>query len=398
MKMGYDNGTENIYFILFRGWDDPNSLDLTENIPGLSPADNTAVSIQGQKQLSEKYTLSVDYALSAFTEDQRMNRSDANGVFPSVLGLFKPRVNSEYFHAIKTSLGMQVKWGQFNLAHEWVQPGYRTLGALFFNNDFENWTIGTNLNLWEDKISLSTNTGIQRNNLNGELPNTSRRFVGDVNVTLTLNESLNINTSYSNFRNTSKLSTLSQPQVLVDSLILSQVNQNANVSVSYLSGEEKNSTYTAAFSYNQANSIENDQVQENGLMRNYIASLSHSYVFTESNLSLTSAMLATWNQTALQSIFSPSPTISVQKSFLEDQLKATSNFSYVWVYTDGLFSNSVINWQAGVDYTLFEKHSLSMSFALINRKLGTTEVEPIEGPSTSNFTEAIWRLNYRWSF
>jgi len=293
---------------------------------------------------------------------------------------------------------MQMKFGQFNLAHEWVQPGYRTLGALFFNNDFENWTIGTNLSLWEDKLALSTNTGIQRNNLNGNLPNTSRRFVGDVNATLTLNESFNLNVSYSNFRNTSKLRSLSQPQILIDSTILSQVNQNANLSVSYLMGEEKNNTITAAFSYNQANSIENDEVQMDGAMTNYIASLSHSYVFTASKLSLTSALLATWNQTASQDLFSPSPTFSVSKSFLEDQLNATSAFSYVWVYTDGVFSNSVINWQAGLDYTLFEKHSLSMTFALINRKLGELPEEPTEGTINNSFREVLWRLNYRWNF
>ncbi|MEM8907837.1 MAG: hypothetical protein AAGD05_08330, partial [Bacteroidota bacterium] len=247
-------------------------------------------------------------------------------------------------------------------------------------------------NFFEKKLSISTRLGIERNNLKGTETNTARRFVGDINTSLTLGERLHLNAAYSNFRNTSKLSTLSQPQLLVDSIVLSQVNQNANFTASYISGEEKNATITATFSYNQANSIQNDQVQNNQLTVNYVASLSHSYVFTASKLTMTSALLANWNQSPSQRLFSPAPTFALRRPFLEDRLNASTSFSYVWVYTDGQFSNSIINWQAGVDYTLWETHNLSMTLALINRQQGELST------GTTNFTEMIWRLNYRWNF
>jgi hypothetical protein len=391
-KAGYDTGTEHIYAILFKGSDDIHSLPLEENqeIPG--PADNTTVSIQGKKQLTKMISLSVDYALSAFTEDQRMDKIKGSAGFKSMFGLFQPHVNSEYINAIKTSLGLKVKWGDLSLNHERVEPGYRTLGALFFNNDFENMTIGTNANLLDKKLMLSSNFGLERNNLSGTLENTSLRLVGSLNASVLLNERLNINASYSNFKNTSKQSALLQPEVLIDSIILSQVNQSASLAASYICGADKNSTFSALFSLNQANSIENDEVQKDQATANYTANFAHSYIFP-SKLTFTTAVIGNWNLSSVQTISSYSSTVNIKMPFWEGKLNTSSTFSYILLYTNKLYTSSIINWQPGINYIYKEKHNFGLTLSLIHQKVKSTSES--ENPS---FLETFGRLNYTWSF
>ena len=392
-KAGFDTGTDHIFAILFRGWDDPQSLTDSEEQTNPDPADNTTISLQGKKKLTERISFSVDYALSAFTPDTKTNETLDKNIFASVLGLFQPHVNSQYFSAVKSSLAFQVDIGSFSLNHEWVQPGYRTLGALFFNNDFENWTIGTNLNLFDKKLSLNTSLGIERNNLDGLEPNTALRLVGSINTTFTINEKVNINCNYSNFRNTSKLKAVSDPQLLVDSIVLSQVNQSAGITTSYTTGEEKNSTFTAMFTFNQSNSVENDTVQADQFSTNYTAGITHTYLFNSLKLAVSSAMLSNWNILPDQRLFSLSPTVSIKKSFLEDKLNATSAFSYVINYKNNNYAFSNINLQAGLEFTFKDKHQIGLRLSLVNQK----NVGKIEADN-ANFIETSGQLTYSWKF
>ena len=398
LKAGYDTGTDHIYAIIFKAWDDINSLPTEDNQNGLEPADNTTISLQGKKELTKVISFSVDYALSAFTRDTRTDNSTEGSALKNMFGLFQPHSNSEYLNAIKSSLGFKLDWGELSLNHEWVEPGYRTLGALFFNNDFENVTVGTKTNFFDKKLNLDSNFGLERNNLRKLEANTSIRFVGSLNANLMLGEKLNINATYSNFKNTSKQNAFVQTQLLVDSIILAQVNQSASLNTSYVAGKEKNSTIAAMVSFSQANSIQNDEVQSDQANTNYVASLSYSYVFTESKLTLSTALFANQNITALQNSTSYSPSLNIKMPFFEDKLTATNSLSYILVYIDDLYDNSIFNWQAGFNYKYKEKHNFGLNFSIVHQasKVIPENVEPNVEPN--NMLESIGQLNYSWSF
>lgn len=390
-KVGYDTGEDHIYAIVFKGWDDINSLTSEEAIPGITPAENAVVSIQGKKKLYDKFSFSVDYALSAFNSDQRLNQSTEKS---TLLGLFSPRVNSAYYSAIKSSLAYQLDWGDISLNHEWVQPGYKTLGALFFNNDFENYTIGNNLSLFEKKLTIGSNFGVERNNLSKTEEKTSLRLIGSINSSATIGESLNINASYSNLKNTNKQSALAQPQVLIDSIILTQVNQSGNFTTAYVTGADKNSTLALSLSFNTSNSIENDTVNIDQSMTNYTANVSHSYVFTNLDLTMTSAFLASKNIGSESTTTSYAPTLDFKMPFFEKKMEASTTLSYIRVYLDQKYDSKIFNWQTSVNYTFREKHNFGLSISIVDQdKIG----ELAEGESPGLFT-SIGRLNYRWSF
>lgn len=392
-RTGYDNGKDNIYATLFEAWDDPTSIPALQNPLSVTPADNTVFSLTGKKHIGERITLAVDYARSGLTENRLSEQlQDRGGILQTFAGLFNPSSSTGYYNAIKTSLGFKVNFGELQFQHEWVDPGYRSLGALFFNNDFENWTIAPKLVLWDKKVMLSANVGVQRNNLKGNQTNTSRRLIASINANIKASEKLNINAAYSNFKNTNRLRATSVPFVQVDSIILSQVNQNASINCSYITGEEKNALFSLLLSYQNANSIENDVVIESQVVSTYTANLTHSYTFVDPKLVLSASFLAHYSKIPNISIFSLAPTLAASKAFLDNQLKLTLSNSYVIANTNGINSNNIITSQLSAKYQFFKKHSLDLSASIVNQNVKS------ELAATPNFTEMRGKLTYGFTF
>ena len=84
--------------------------------------------------------------------------------------------------------------------------------------------------------------------------------------------------------------------------------------------------------------------------------------------------------------------------FFEDKLTATNSLSYILVYIDDLYDNSIFNWQAGFNYKYKEKHNFGLNFSIVHQasKVIPENVEPNVEPN--NMLESIGQLNYSWSF
>ena len=391
-KLGYDNGKDNIYAVLFKAWDQRFSIPTPpDSISSVRPMDNVVISVMGKKHLTDRLYISTEYAYSALTTNSHADEIASNiGLLKRMGGLFTPRTSTDYHSAIKSNIGILTSSGNVQVNHEWVGPGYRTLGALFFNNDFENWTVSTMGSFLKKKITLTANFGIQRNNLSGESYNVSRRFIGMLNAAVIVNEQLNLNASYSNFQSTNKIRTSAVPFLQVDSLILSQVNQNASFSANYVQGEEKNKIWTLMLSYQKANSIQNEEVQENQNMTNYMGHLSYNYVFPETKLSLASSFLANYNNIPQAKVLSVSPSLSASCPFFEEKLKATSSIAYVLLSTNKQLNSNILTLRGNLQYQFLEKHQLGMNAALINRSSKQLGIE--------SFTEFTGLINYNFRF
>lgn len=86
------------------------------------------------------------------------------------------------------------------MGYERIDLEYRTLGAYYFNNDLENITVNTTTALFQGKVSLGLNVGLQKNNLDKEKISSMQRMVGSANIGYAASERLNLNASYSNFQ------------------------------------------------------------------------------------------------------------------------------------------------------------------------------------------------------
>lgn len=384
---------ESIKIILFKGWDDPNSIPTPDTSSNLTPKENTVISVIGKKNLGSKVSLQVDYAMSALTMNALSPLvDDHSNILQTIGGLFSPKLSTGYHNAIKTALQYKTKFGAISLNHEWVDPGYQTLGALFFNNDFENWTIASSASMKEGKIMLSGTIGLQRNNLLDNQINANRRLIGALNANLILSEQLNLNASYSNFAVTNRLRAITFPVTLVDSIILSQVNTSANVGLSRVAGSEKNITTVLTAAYQQANSIENDEVLADQSSRNYMANLMHNHTFITSKMTVSASFMFNRNENALSAINSFAPTIAAARPLMNDKLQLRASISYIAISSNTAMTNNMFSAQLGARFIPINKHSINFSGTLVNRK-ATNALGALPA-----FTESNIQLNYAWTF
>lgn len=387
-NLGYDDGKDNISLILFAAHDDITSISRNEDV---SPLDNAIIGLKGNKAIGNIMELSIDYALSAVSRDSespKLDNSGEIGVINRAFGVFTPRISSGYHRAFKTKLKFKTGFGNISLQHERVDPGYKSLGALFFNNDFENITAGAQIGLLEKQLLLNTNIGFRRNNLSGDENNTFSSLVGSINAMYRPSDDWSFNLLYSNFNTTNILRTTTIPIIQEDSLSLSLVNQNVSFSFNHISGEKKNNIITGMIAYQNSNSIQNDEVLENQTNDNIMAHLNFSKIIIDKNLKLTAGLLMNKNVNVINDLLTISPSLGIGKTFLDKKLDINSSLSWVNIYSDNTFLNRIVQPRILINYRIDKKYMVSIRSAFSSRSGNNT----ITSPFSEFFTSVKWNM------
>ena len=391
IKVGYDFGGDKIALIFFKGWDDLNSVSAFSDSLNIKPNDNAIISVQGTKSFGKIVSLDFDFAQSAFnnnTRSERLIEEKNTTLFKTIGGTFTPRAATQYSTAIKTSLNFKLLKGNLGINHERVGPGYRTLGALFFENDYENFTGSVASPFLKGKVNVNANAGVQRNDIRNNKTNASLRFIGSVSLNISLNEKWNVNTNYSNFRNTNRQRAISVPFIQVDSIILTQVNQNINFSTSYKANES--SAFSLMMGYQKSNSIENDEVLRDRDNTNLVGNVSHSYTVKDKKFALTSSFLISKGTLNDSDILSLSPTLSLSKPIFNDKVKSSFTLSYVSLTDDGVKINDLMTFRSSFALSLSKKHSFAMNVGGIYRNAKNSVT------AKPQFFESTGGISYRW--
>ncbi|NNF36946.1 MAG: hypothetical protein HKN68_22780, partial [Saprospiraceae bacterium] len=181
LKVGYISGQDEIHAYLFQAEDEWPS-DQEEIYNTISPQENAIIGVMLNKKVGPA-RIEIDYAYSAFTRDARASvvENYNYSAFQSGLGVLNSNSSTEFRNAINVKASFETKVGRIHAGIERVDPGYQSLGALFFNNDYENITLGGHLRLRQNMM-LSVNTGFQRNNLEGKETNSMDRWLGSINA------------------------------------------------------------------------------------------------------------------------------------------------------------------------------------------------------------------------
>ncbi len=389
IKAGIDTGKEHFDLTLFKAGD---QFDLrsTDSL-SIQPKENLVLGLTGRKNISQSLYIAVNYAASFLTRNA--NSNDRLNPPPALytLGLLDFKNSTAMHKALKTSFGLKTNFGSIEIHHEWVDPGYRSLGTLFFNDDLENITASSTFSLLNKKLNVHANLGVQRNNLSGYESNVNRRFIGTVNATYNGIKALTLNLNYSNFSSTNRLRSLSDPLDLLDSIKLVLVNQQLNIAANYSLGAEKKSMLNAQFSIQKGNAIQNDEVQIGQQNQYYLGQLSHTYLFGNQGMSLSSSLMLNIYENQHLRNTSIAPTLSFVLPLLKDQLKWTTVLSYLYQRTNPSQDSRILNWQNQLSFSWDKKHRLQLQMGLIQR-------EGKGSQSPAALFESRGRLTYAWIF
>lgn len=389
IQAGVDTGKDKLLLSMLKVEDKPRAIK-TDSIME-RPMENMVMGITARKQISPLLYVDIDYALSFLSRNTNSPIRLPTSAHWLSFGLMPFRSSTATHKALKTSIGVKTNFGHIEFHHERVDPGYRSLGTLFFNDDLENITASSTFSAFKKKLKIAAHLGIQRNNLSGFESNSQRRWIGTLNASYLASKHLNLNANYSNFSATNRLRFSNDPLQVLDSIKLVLVNQQLNLSGNYKVNEEGTSSLSAQFSLQQANSIENEEVQRDQQNTYYLGQVSYLQQIGSRPITVSSSLMVNSyinNQIQNTGI---APSLSVVVPLKQDKIKWTSTCSYLHQMAAGFPSSKVLNWQHRLSIKWNKKQQLSIQAGLIIRSSQNSS-------SPNSFIESRGRVSYGWRF
>jgi hypothetical protein len=400
VKAGYGVGGNSIDVTMFHAKDQINSIHyIIPDSAGILPQENLVASIAGSKTFLEHFVVKAEIASSAITRDTRTEESSQSKNVLSKTGfLYTPRLSSSYYKAIKGSLDYQFDAYSIGVGYERVDPEYRTLGAYFFNNDLESYTVNGAGSILEGKMSVAASAGLQHDNLDKSKISTMRRAVGSVNVNYAPSERLNLSASYSTFNTYTNIRSQFvdinelTPYDNLDTLKYTQLSKSATLSAMYAlsNSKEKRQSINLNLSVQNAADKQGD-VQQNSGTQFYNANAAYALNIAPKNMTVSVSFNGTFNESPGFETTTIGPTASVSKGFFEKRLRTTLSSSYNNTFNNGTSINTIINGRVGCTYSIQKKHNLNLGLVVVNR-------DSKSGTGTNGFTEFTGTLGYSYSF
>jgi hypothetical protein len=398
LKLGYDNQGDFVHLIAFRAADDPNSLAYIPDDGSLLPERNLVLSVQAGKRLGP-FSITGEMSGSALNRDVRQPNSEleSKNVFSYTGALFQHTSTSEYYNAYRTNLNYNAERFTVGLGYERIDPGYRTLGAYYFNNDLQNITLNASTRLLQDKLNISGNVGTQRNNLDNQETNNMSRFVGAVNVAYAPSRKLNLSASYSSFSTytviRSAFTTINQvtPTTQLDTLNYTQLSQSASMSATYTLGNKPNvmRMLIVNATYQEATDKQAGEIQDTG-SRFINGNVAYTHQISNIGTGFTLAVNSNFATSGDIESSTIGPTAGVNKSMLQKKMQTSLTLSYNTQVINDQRNNSVTNVRLMASYRISKHHNFSLSGIMLSKK-SKAETSP-------DFTEYTVTLGYNYNF
>lgn len=392
---GYRKNKDKIELIFFNAKDKLNSLAYNLDAQNIAPLENSVMSLKAEKSVLKAFALGGEIAYSGITTDSRAAINPEKHFAKNFFGTITARNTTEYLKAMRGFVNYNGKTFTTGLDYSRVDPGYRTLGAYFFTNDLETYAAKLATSLFENKLSVAGNLGIQKDNVWKQKPKTLRRNVGSINLNYAPSEKLNFGAAYSNFTSFSNVMSsyayLTQitPYDYLDSLNFRQINSNLQTNASWkIPGktDKKNHTLSAvALLQNGA-----DQ-QGNENTTNDLKNVNLEYGFENQDKKMGLNVALNWSKSNFGNMpntqYGPSVGINFEKR------KVKNNFNILYSLGEMPDVNEqVANIRYGASYALKDQHQFKFDFIYLNRKAQSIE------RSIPNFSELTLTLGYIYNF
>lgn len=372
------------------------------------PGENVIISFLGSKSITKWVTLSGEYATSGYTNDIRSNATDQ---INKQIGKQLPSLVNRSSTSISNAYNIKLQYAKdgFTLGagYERIDPEYKTMGAYFFNSDFENITANAGKTFLKGKLNINGSVGSQRSNLKGDKISGMSRNIYSINLSYSPSSILNFNSTYSNFQSVSRVRnqfdnvTTNTPQdtLRLNSLDFVQITQSANAGLNYTLGNTSSRTYKnslrANITYQDVGNVgaNNQRVSAGTKFYNSVVSFNRSIIPT--NLSYSVSINSNINQTGSISTFLIGPTANISKSFFKKVLKTSGSISWINSYLQKYKINDIINIRLNASYLLLKKHQFSFTSSLLRR---TNYQLPESASKLANFFEFSFNSGYSFTF
>jgi len=420
IKLGYEDQGNAYGITLFRAKDDPKSLPYIPDDATITPRENVAMAFNLRQNLLKRVFVDVEYSVSALNRDVRSEKNafdSSRGTSNFLHSFLTPTSSTRYFDAIQAGLGYTGNFYSIQLRYERVAPDYVTLGAYNVVNDMRNITVAPTVQLFNGKLNLSANVGLQVNNLDHSKTTDARRWVINSSASIAPNEHWNFNGSYSNFSNYTRI----RPQVdpyysdPLDTLDFYQVNNTYSGMASWRTGDKDHQhAVTLNSSYQYASDRSSVEDASPVLSKFFTSNLAYSYNINPKSLSLGGGINYYRNDAAGLNATFIGPNVIVNRQYFDKTLRtgltATYNLTSATAHTPEAItktSSTLFNTGLNINYSpkgrkpdsTVEEGKKSL-FGKQSHNIGATLLWMIRGASGTQpgYNELTSTINYTYSF
>jgi hypothetical protein len=371
-KVLYDKDKYSLGMSFFSAKDYENSLKNLPDSLAVLPQNNVAMSWEAGLRLIKNLTLTVEYGISLLTRDRRIN--NASSFFDR---LFNQNSTSSTYHALHTDLSYRFMKNTISFGYERVDPEYQSLGAYYFTNDMENYTVSYARPFFKDKLTFTVNAGLQHDNLDNNKSEEIQRFVGSANLNYNHSERLNVSLSYSNFQSYTNIK--SQFDYIneitdydnLDTLNFTQLSQNATLNINWNIKANETQKHNISFNlnYQEAADKQNDMVRTGGASQFYNFATNYGLLFIPQSIQINTSANVTYNTVGYNNMLTYGPSIGAATKLFNNNLTTGITASYNVSTNNGDRQNSIFNLRLNIAYTILKKHNLNAVLINQSRKM-----------------------------
>ncbi|MBL7828985.1 MAG: hypothetical protein JNJ57_20290 [Saprospiraceae bacterium] len=359
VKVGIGTQTNYLDLMAFKAKDDPNSVQIPDSL-GITPGENFVLGLSGKATLWRKLILCIDGAASAYTRNIHSEPvvldSLQNGAYYGSENVVQPTFSTRFNFAGKASAGYQSRNFGLNFSYEHIDPEYATMGAYFFNNDIENYTVSPNFMLGKGKVRVFGSYGVQRNNLLGNRAETSWRNIGSGNISINPSPAFGLDLMYSNYR----MNQTSTAFELSDSIKLAQSTTQFSATPRFTIIKSSAVHSFILSGVYQVLDDENPLTEKYGDVHARVGVFSWNASFTEIKFNINAGF--NYNDVRLGETNTANYGLlfGVGKSLVKDKLNLNLNGNYNLARLNGEQDGAVLN--AGLMGTWLAQEKLSLTF------------------------------------
>ncbi len=381
LKLGYGTSDNNFDLVLFRGIDVRSSIADTSKT--ILPGANAVFSLITHQKFLKVMTFDLEFANSIYTENTRLTGDPGMSLAPVYSGLIDKNISTTSSIAIDASMAYDSKIFDLKLRFRQLDPGFRSMGTFFMQNNLRNITIEPTLKLSGDKYTVGGSLGFQRDNLKNSLAHQTNRTIGSVRVSGNPVKWYRADITYSNYdlNQTAGLNPLDPLNTLSQ---ISQTTQSLNV-IQNFTVTGKNFSQNLLISLNDQ--IMTDHVNNSGSSYKSLVTMGSyiiGYIPLRMNLALTytySTFNLPGNETLIQG-----PTIAWSTSLLKNNLSLS--------LTGSRFSNTLNNVSSGNIST----YSVSSTYKITKKHVAKLRFYVNDGSGTTPYTETKGEIGYAFIF
>lgn len=364
---------------VFTAKDKRSNISFDADALGIYPKGNIAIGLEGSLSIIKDLKLSLEYGLSIMQRDLRVKEKS-------------------YYHAIKADLAYSFLGNTIGIGYERISPDYETLGAYYFNNDYENLTVNYSRSLFDNKMSIALSGGVQRDDLSGQKQEKNKRFVGSANINFTPSEKFSASVSLSSYqahRNIkSSFDYINErtPYENLDTLRFTQLNNSMDINMNWrlLNNEKQTHNLSATASYQEAADKQGQYIMPGNLTHFMNLGANYGIVFIPLDLTITAGVNVSNNYASRKNVLTLGPTLTGTKRLLKKALTTGLTFSMNQTQEEDKKLATIYNIRWHASYHFLKRHGLNASVAYQHRSLSEA--------SLSNSSSLTSQVSYSYSF